>query len=208
MINDFSISDNELIYMFLQGSQCSLDRLLGYYEKLIWKRSHEALAYGDIESADVEDFFQEGVIGFYQALYGFRPDLEVGLAFYIDMCVKSSIKTFQRKHRTKSYRMISSRNSLDLHIAEDESMTLLDTIACNEFSNCPQNMAVYHEISEIRNRFVSSLPKCQQKVFKLHEEGYTYKEIAQLVGLSDKDVDNIVQKIRRYVKKEYNYFER
>lgn len=190
--------------MFHQKSSDSFDILFGYYRKLIWKRSHQALASGDIDTADVEDFFQEGAIGFYQALYSFRPELNVGLAYYIDLCVNSSIKTYQRKYRTMSYRLINSKNSLDLYISEDHNMTLLDTIPCTDFNNCPANMALYHEVNETRLEYVSGLSCDEQDIFEMHEEGYSYKEIADTVGVSTKDVDNTIQKIRRNIKNKYN----
>lgn len=203
MINDFSISDGELIYMLNQRSSCSLERLMAYYRRLIWKRSHEALAQGDVDSAGLDDFFQEGSLGFYESLYGYRSDLNVGLAFYIDMCVNSSIKTFLRKHRTISYRLIDSRCSLDLYISEDDNLTLLDTIPSTEFNNCPVNMAVYNEINQMRESYVATLPKVQQSIYRYHEKGFTYKEIGAFVELTDKDVDNTIQKIRRRVKRMY-----
>lgn len=189
--------------MLNQRSACSLERLFGFYERLIWKRSHEALASGDVTTLDVEDLYQEGILGFYEALYGFRPDLNVGLAYYLDLCVKSSIKTAIRKHRTISYRLIDSRTSLDLHISEDDNLTLLDTISSDSFQDCPANMAIYHEIDTIRCNYILTLPQVQQDIFKYHEEGYSYKEIGQLVDLTDKDVDNTIQKIRRKVKSLY-----
>lgn len=203
MINDFSISDGELIYMLNQRSSCSLERLLAYYDRLIWKRSHEALAHGDITTVDVEDLYQEGLIGFYQALYGFRPDLNVGLAYYLDLCINSSIKTAVRKLRTISYRLIDSRCSLDIYISEDENITLLDTIQTDHFQSCPMNMAVYEEINDLRLAYVQTLPEHQQYIFELHETGYSYKEIARSVCLTDKDVDNTIQKIRRKTKSLY-----
>lgn len=203
MINDFSISDAELIYMLHQKSECSLNILIGYYRRLIWKRAHEAMADHSLEGVEVEDFFQDGFIGFYQALYAFRPDMDVGLAYYIDLCVGSAIKTSLRKYRTMSYRMINSKNSLDLYISEDESLTLMDTISSDEFNNCPANMAIYEEVNQCRMDFVLTLPQIQQDTFEFHELGFSYKEIGDMLGISAKDVDNTIQKIRRKVKSVY-----
>ena len=203
MINDFSISDAELLYMLNQRSACSLELIMGYYRRLVWKRAHEAMSDRSLEGVDVDDFFQEGSIGFYQSLYGFRIDKNVGLAFYINLCVGSSIKTHLRKFRTISYRLINSKNSLDLHISEDDSLTLMDTIACDQFNSCPANMATYEEINTIRMQYVASLPVLQQNIFEHHEMGFSYKEIADQLDISAKDVDNTIQKIRRRVKADY-----
>lgn len=197
MINDFSISDAELIYMMAQNSSCAWEILLSYYHRLIWKRSHEALSQGDILSTDVEDLFQEGCIGFYQSLYMYRPELGVGLAYYINLCVNSSIKGFIRKHRTLSYRLINSSNSLDLQVSEDWNISVIDTIPNEAFINCPQNMALHAEIVDVRNKYLMTLPQVQQDTFKWYQEGYSYKEIAQMLSITEKDVDNTVQKIRR-----------
>ncbi len=200
MLNDFSIGDAELIYMMCQMSECSFKKLMSFYNRLLWKRSHEAMNSQSFDGVSVDDFYQEGAHGFYQSLYGFRIDRLVGLAFYISMCVGSGIKTTLRKCRTQSYRLINSKNSLDIFVSEDENISLLDTLSDSRFSVDPANMAWISEVKKVCEVYLMSLSDLENDVYQLHEAGFSYKEIADIHNISSKDVDNTLQKIRRKVK--------
>jgi DNA-directed RNA polymerase specialized sigma24 family protein len=45
-----------------------------------------------------------------------------------------------------------------------------------------------------------SIPDIQWKVYQKHHLGYSYKEISHEFGISEKDVDNIIQKIKKKVR--------
>ncbi|NLL75089.1 MAG: hypothetical protein GX233_04890 [Erysipelothrix sp.] len=96
--------------------------------------------------------------------------------------------------------MVNPRYSLDIPIGENDSLTRIDFIQSNSFSDCPRKMAQYMEVRERSDGYLNSLKIQEQKVHSLREEGFSYSSIADELNISNKDVDNIVQKIRRNLK--------
>ncbi len=54
----------------------------------------------------------------------------------------------------------------------------------------PEKLAIEHEWSEAMHRAITSLPPKCRMVYKLvREDGFTYKEVAAIVGISENTVD-------------------
>lgn len=200
-LNDFSISDAEFLYMIHQSDQDAMARLYEHYIRLIWKRSHDSVTNNSPIGINVEDISQEAYIGYKEGLFGFNEVKQCGLAFYLSMCVESNVKTLQRKCRSGNYRALNPKFSLDIPIGEQDSLTRIDLIESKQFHHDPRKMAAYHEVNEMCINYLGSLKEHEQKVHALRDEGHSYSSIAQELDISVKDVDNIVQKIRRNTKK-------
>ena len=203
--NDFSITDAELLYMVRQNSMDSLDRISGYFHRLIWARSHDFYNSQNPDGTQMEDFFQEGYLSFKESLYSFREEKQVGLAFYIDLCVSSGIKTALRRCRSESYNLLNSKYSLDVGISEGSNLSFIDTMASSRYSDDPSKMAIYNEALIISDEYINQLKVHEQQIHRLHIQGYAYKEIAERLQVGTKDVDNTVQKIRRNLREKLSH---
>ncbi len=71
-------------------------------------------------------------------------------------------------------------------------------------SEIPMDNSVYmnFDLNQTLNTAINSLPEMRRKVFKLkHIEGYSYREIAEMLGISTKTVDNHLLQAGRQMKK-------
>ncbi len=198
--NDYSISDYEYLYMIMQGDHDSMTCLCDLYTRLLWKLSHTGFNQENPAGVGVEDVYQEASIGFREAIFSYDVSRLVGMAHFINHCVGNTVKSTIRKLRSGNHRMVNPRYSLDIPIGENDSLTRIDFIQSNSFSDCPRKMALYMEVRERSNGYLESLKIQEQKVHALREEGFSYSSIAEELKISNKDVDNIVQKIRRNLK--------
>lgn len=198
--NDFSITDAEFLYMIRQMDMCAMERVRALYIRLLWKRSHDLYNQQMPGGTTVDDIHQEAYIGFKEALYGFCETRQVGLAYYLNLCVMSSIQTNLRKCRSGNFTILNTRYSLDAPVGDSDTIRKIDLWASEDFTNCPAKMASYYEIKETCDQYLDSLKHHERNVHALREEGYSYSSIAQRLDISPKDVDNIVQKIRRNMK--------
>ena len=203
--NDFSITDAEFLYMIRQNSLEALDRLSGHFHRLIWARSHEFYNAQNPDGTNMEDFFQEGFLSFKESLYSFREEKQVGLAFYINLCVSSGIKTALRRCRSESYNLLNSKYSLDIGISESSNLSFMDTMASSRYSDNPRKMAIYIEALLVSDEYINQLKVHEQQIHRLHIQGYAYKEIAERLQVGTKDVDNTVQKIRRNLREKLSH---
>lgn len=201
-LGDIMIGDYEYLYMIRQNDRSAMDRVHQNFNCLMWKRAHDHFSIQKPQGIGVEDLYQEGYIGFYESLFSYQESRGVGFAFYVNLCVVSSVKTALRKCRGQSYRLLDSRYSLDMSIAEDDSIFLSDLVESRDVRSNPQLMANYYEAQVYLRGVLSKMTLVEQRVFELREEGYGYQEIADKLGITPKKVDNIVQKLRRVVIRE------
>lgn len=190
-------NDYEHLYMIRQRDNDAIEHMYERYHRLIWKRSHDFCKRYVLAGAVVEDLHQEGAISFIDALYSYDEALNVGLAYYVQICVESAIKSALRKLRSKSYGLLDTSLSLDMAITEDRSLFLYDVIADTKFQRDPLRMSHYYEALRIQQRVFKMLTDDEIRIYTLRENGYSYKDIAYALKLTEKKIDNILQKVKR-----------
>lgn len=193
------LSDYELLYMIHQNDEDSLRLLIQRYQAVIWAIVHELSPKPVPYEIDLEDLYQEGLIGLIDAVSSYRDDKNSSFGTFARICINRQIRTALRKYRSETYRLLSRAVSLDSPINDDEDLTLIDTIAINNREGDP----VFHvQVEWAKNQIPlikEGLPDYQWEVYQYYMHGYSYLEIAEYFKISQKDVDNIIQKIRKKI---------
>ncbi|HEY4537993.1 MAG TPA: sigma-70 family RNA polymerase sigma factor [Erysipelothrix sp.] len=194
------IGDYEYLYMIRQKDEYALEAMIEKYDRLIWKR---ALTFYNTYrpcSIEIEDLYQEGKYGLYESFYKYDESLGVGLAHFVDICVSSRMTSCLRRCNGKAYKLLDYAQSLDMNVSEETSLKLYDVIGCDDPKIDPQFMTLYYEAEDILDELLKHLKHQDKKVYELLREGYSYKEIAEKLNITNKKVDNILQKIRKKIK--------
>jgi len=194
-----SQSDYELLYMIHQNDEESLAILLQRYHAVIWAIVHELSPKPVPYEIDLEDLHQEGTLGLMDAVNRFREDKEISFGTFARVCIDRQIRTALRKYRSHTYRLLSKAVSLDSPINEDEDLTLLDVLAIDNRQADPIYCTDVKWAQEQIPMIKEGLPEYQWDIYHYHALGYSYREIAQHFGISEKDVDNVIQKIRKKI---------
>lgn len=190
------IGDYEYLYMIRQHNNDAMEIVFGKFKNLLWRRAHDFMAQQHPQGVTVEDMFQEAAVGFVEAIYAYREDMNVGFAYFINICVESSIRTALRKCRSRSYTQLDNRLSLDMVISEDGALFLSDVIEDKNIRNDPHFMMQYFEGQVIQSQTLATISDTEQYIYTLKEDGFTYHEISILTRKSTKFIDNTLQKIR------------
>jgi DNA-directed RNA polymerase specialized sigma24 family protein len=82
-------------------------------------------------------------------------------------------------------------------IRGSDELSLGDTLSTDSSSQ-PHNLSRYHALLEQVYLQLADKP-LDSKVLALRLQGYSYRETAAILGISGKDVDNSVQRIRRKI---------
>ncbi|QIK68863.1 sigma-70 family RNA polymerase sigma factor [Erysipelothrix sp. HDW6C] len=190
------IGDYEYLYMIRQHNNDAMEIVFDKFKNLLWRRAHDFMAQQHPQGVTVEDMFQEAAVGFVEAIYAYREDMNVGFAYFINICVESSIRTALRKCRSRSYTQLDNRLSLDMVISEDGALFLSDVIEDKNIRNDPYFMMQYFEGQVIQSQTLATISDTERYIYTLKEDGFTYHEIAILTRKSTKFIDNTLQKIR------------
>lgn len=193
------IGDFEYLYMIRKNDKDALETMLERFDRLVWSRAHRYFNIYNPEGIAVQDLYQEGRIAAYESFFSYEEERQVGLAYYIDLCVSSRIKTELRRCRGYSYRMLDTSYSLDMTISEDDTLCLGDLVSSDSMTNDPARMAQYYEAVEILEDIFSQLSDLEQEICDVRNQGFSYVETALLLDVSTKKVDNVIQKVRKMI---------
>ncbi len=166
-----SPTDEELVKQFKAGNHQAFDELISRYRAKAIK-----LAYSITRSLDdAEDVVVEACLNVYNSLGSFRGDSTFSTWFYVIVCNAANKFVKQRKRQREH----------EIHIGEDEERAnFLEELIAEAERNNPENVLDEEELVAKVRQAIRSLPDEYSKVIILREfEGYSYKDIAQALGV-------------------------
>lgn len=182
-------TDYELIYMVKENEE-ALSLIIKKYEPLFRKLSFSFVKKYQYKGLDVEDLIQQCRIAMCYAVDKFDDKNKVLFYSYLMVCLKRAIKNYARKYI----------NSPDIYYLDNE-------FELNEFaSNNISEIITEKEFFEILNQFCLDLSFQDACIFKLKLGNFSYNEIAVLLDINRKRVDNVLLKIRKKLEKKLDIY--
>jgi RNA polymerase sigma factor (sigma-70 family) len=100
--------------------------------------------------------------------------------------------------KVRSYIFSTAYHTMIDYIRKDKKMTDVKDIEQENYSHDPQ----YSDLSEILDIAVNKLPCDQKNAILLRDyEGYSYKEIGEITGMSESQVKVYIYRARLFLKK-------
>ncbi len=183
-------SDDCLVSLSVGGNEEATAILIVRYLGVI----HKIAARFMVGGVEHDDFVQEGMIGFLNAVRTYSGERGCSFNTYARVCVLNRIKKMVEFASTNKYALLSK--AVDLDRAEqspaggsaDPETLVLEQEALNWY---------FREIGE-------QLSETERKVFLLYLEGYEPSQAAEALGLSVKSVYNALGRVRRKLKPVFN----
>ncbi len=188
--------DDELVYYLRQKDEWSETAVLKKYQRTIWAIIHSCQPSSAHQSS-LEDLFQEGCIALLESVHHFREDQGASFGHFARVCIEREVRSLLRRYRSSSYSLLSHSLSLSMSVSEDENVLLMDTIANTDIQYDPTHMATLNYYLSHTDKIKEEIGEDGWFIFQRHSEGYSYKEIAAMMKISDKTVDNSLQRIRK-----------
>lgn len=138
------------------------------------------------------DIMQEGLIGFMLACRTFDANSGKSFKNYAMLCVENRFRTIRRLSKAKFRVPESNIEPIDdsVNAVEDiTSLTMQETLEIKEFLS-----SVYEKITGV-------LSPLEKSVLSMHLSGYSYKEAAEKLSVTEKTVDNALYRIRKKLSK-------
>lgn len=99
--------------------------------------------------------------------------------------------------KVKTYLFTTAYHTMIDHTRKEKKYTVIDPEIINE----PSQSKSYSDLGEILESAVAKLPEDQKAVVMLRDyEGYTYREIAEITGLSESQVKVYIYRARVFLK--------
>ncbi len=147
-----------------------------------------------------DDLVQAGILGILKGIQNYDPAKNDNLGAYMSMCIKSNIKDCIRAANRERNKPLNEAISIE---KLDETGTGLS----GEYIDDPLYNYIEQEGLELFYQIVEKLCNKQAvQVLRYYLEGYTYNEIASMMHLDAKKVDNILSGVKAKIKKNEKLF--
>jgi len=177
----------EMIHKIKQGDEEAFSELLKAHHKMIYKIINSFYLENGDYAVDKNDLYQEASLALYSAVFSFEENKDTKFSTYAYMLIRSKLLNILRSY-FRTY--------------EEEKYSIDNTEAV-QITAVNDNPIDYHkerEFEKYLGTFIQGLSPEDRQILKLRYEDMTYKEIAQLLQINTKRIDNRLRSLRKRLK--------
>lgn len=183
--------DLELIGKIRNGDDKAFSVLVKQYRRMIYKIIYTFdLDSGDFR-IDAEDLFQEGCLALYDSVFSYEEERNVRFSTYAYLVIRGKIRD--------CLRTLSRSQGEDVYSLEKATDHDLRFCVCSE-------PLQYHREQVMKERidhFFAGLKEEDRQILQMKKEEYTYKQIAERLGINRKKVDNRIRYLKKRLKEQF-----
>ena len=182
-------TDETLVSMAQAGDKTAEAEILVRYRNLVRFYARKFFLVG----GETEDLIQEGMIGLYQAIGGFKKESGEDRSFkkFASICVWRQIVDAVKKAAGKKNEPLKDYVSI-----ADESVLFTEP-------DPEQLMILNDDRKELNDKMSRILTDTEFKVFTMYMDGRSCAEICEITGKEYKSVDNAVQRSKQKLRKAF-----
>lgn len=190
-------NDLELLEYIKEENEEANELMFTKYMPLIKSLANKLLPKNYSKGLEQSDLIQEGMIGLSYAINSYKDNKDTSFYTYAKTCIERRMLSILKGTTRLKNKILNE--SLPIETDFDD-IDLIDIIS-DDTPN-PLNMIINteqeQEIKAIANDVLTYL---EFQVFELKMSGFNYKEIADILDLEPKNIDNALQRIKNKLKK-------
>lgn len=187
-----SYKDDETVVSAQNGDKEAQELILKKYKNLVKKTASQY----HINGADREDLIQEGMIGLYKAIRDYNSEKRIYFHVFAQVCVTRQIMTAVKTANRQKHIPLNDYISLSSRTNETNE-EFFENINCNS-SKSPEEILIEKEKNEnIRRTIKDKLTEKEARIVNLFILGFSYSEMADIVGISDKGISSTLQRAKK-----------
>lgn len=188
-------SIDELIIKAKNNDENAMEQLLQRFKSKVTAISREYFLVG----ADFDDLIQEGMIGLYKAINVYDPNKNHNFSAFASLCIHRQLQNAVKNANRKKNSPLNSYLPIEYYggvkTDADDSFSKLIIVDDNsdfekQFIDNEMNAIM---ISKVKN----ILTDVQFKLLKMFLNGESYINMAKALNISTKQVDNMLQSIKK-----------
>ena len=192
-------SDYELLYLISENNEDAKKLFYEKYKPIIEMKVKKYISYVESRGYDYNDLVQEGMIGLSRAITDYKTQKDVQFNTFANVCIERQIFSFLRNIDSGKHKVLNDSISFDT--TTNTYGKSLDQILDDKNINPETSFVQNEETNDLFDNILGELTDKESEVFKLRAQGFTYKEIASLLNISEKSVSKAIEKIKIKAKK-------
>ncbi|MCD7808513.1 MAG: sigma-70 family RNA polymerase sigma factor [Erysipelotrichaceae bacterium] len=186
-------SDEELLYLMRCGYEEAETLLYKRYYRLIYRWIYPmASTYNDL---DYNDYVQIAIMPLDYIFDSYRSDYDMSLRNFVRQAITKKFVSYFRVNQKRHNEYYPSLNNW----VDDEKKFRYDDIVADPKSHYRPEKAL--AVKEASTQYYTAIDKLasqvEKEVIMYLEEGYTEKEIAQILNINIKSIYNAVYRIKK-----------
>lgn len=182
------MTDEQLVKLAQSGDNQSMEELLNRYRGLVRSRARGYFLIG----AEPEDLLQEGMIGLFKAVRDYAENKNVPFSAFAALCVNRQFSTAVKSSLREKHKPLN--NYVSLSVPTGEEGDPIPLWAPEDPASIYEGREEFRSLLEKIGRLLSPLEK---KVLGVYLKGVSYEEISAALGISRKQTDNALQRIKK-----------
>ncbi len=194
------LSDEELIARYMDGDKAVVDFLMDKYKYLVRMQAGNMFLLG----ADHEDLLQEGMIGLFKAIRDYDPGRDASFQTFAKLCISRQIFTAieaSNRHKHAPLNSYTSLSETDSEQYKEIRERLIEITAIDS----PESMLIDKEnVEQLEETLTAELSVLEKQVLDLYFIGMSTREIAAILGRTEKATDNALQRMKGKLRKVFD----
>lgn len=189
--------ESSIISAAQQGDTDAIEYLLKKYKRIVLSCVESYY----LPWAEKEDLIQEGMIALYGAIKGFN--YRYPFPSFAKTCVIRKLYSVIRLQNGLKHKLLTNAVCLNKPVYDNGNRTLFDTIPGKNADPCD----LISEIDErkwIVNQARKNLTELEKQVLELYLNGSSYRDIADILNMNKKSIDNALQRAKRKIREVLN----
>lgn len=198
-MKEYKDNDYELLYLISENNEEAKELFYSKYKPIIELKAKKFTKYVQSKGYDYNDLVQEGMIGLSKAIKDYSEKKDVQFITFANICIERQMFSFLRNISAGRHKVLNESLSFDTttNTYGKPLINLLDDKNIN-----PETTFIESEEKEsLYNRIISILNETEIEIFELRAEGFSYKEIANLLNITEKSVGKHIEKIKNKISK-------
>ena len=197
MLDYPAFSDLELHAMYLSGDADAGNELVLRYRRLVKICIRPYFLAG----GDSEDLLQEGMIGLLSAIREYDPDGGSSFHSFAELCIRRRVISAARSASRQKHAPLNDGLSLE-QLQSGESQYAFGRVCVPSAEDLVLDRTWADDFIAANSRFLSEF---ETLILTDYLGGYSYTEMAQRAGRSEKSIDNAIQRIRKKLARHITY---
>ena len=198
-MNYRDLNDNELLSYIQENNEEAYNIMYKKYEPLINSIASKMIKVIPNAGLEVSDLMQEGRLGLTYAVKSFSYDKEASFFTYAKMCIQRKIISSVIATKRLKHKFLNESISVDFKY-DDEEHNMLDYLFEDNSSNPEICLLDYETEKDLIEKTKNKLTDFELQVFELKLNGFSYREIANILEKETKTIDNALQRIKNKFK--------
>lgn len=187
--------DSELYYLVSEGNEEANKLFFEKYDNIIKMKAAKYKVFAESKGIDFNDLLQEGRLGLTNAINNYKEQKNVHFFTFANLCIDRQISSFLRNMSRDKHEILNNSISLDTTMTSI-GKPIIDLILDDKNINPEISFISMEEQNELLEKVDKLLTKSERDVFDLRMQGFSYKEIEQLLNMSKKSVDGTMSRVR------------